>query len=104
MWPGCLMSEVAGLSLTVTLCAKLSRSKWSFSLPPISTFPKRSLSAPHYFVYGSGAFFLWRFSPLQLWSRFVAPIPTAEMECVLRPRDRQAKSSSQTHCILIQLF
>ncbi len=39
-----------------------------------------------------------------LWPRFVAPIPTAEMECVLRPRGRQAKSSHQKHPILLQSF
>ena len=52
----------------------------------------------------SGTFFLWRFSALLLWPRFVAPIPTAEMKCILRPRGMHAKSSRQKHPILMHLF
>ena len=61
---------------------QISRSKWSFNLPPIFTFPKCSSSHPIFGI-GWGAFFLWRFSPLLLWPRFLAPILTAEMECIL---------------------
>jgi hypothetical protein len=73
------------------------------SPPDLSHSEMRAVRAPFSDVM-FGVFSPWCFSIPLLWPHLVAPIPTAKMECVMRPRGKQAKSSRQKDSILMQFF